>query len=169
MTVGQELCKITDFRLFHNHMSIEPIIEIFGYRNWEAVKRFRDVVFEEYAKTDAYGLIFTYVFAFDVPEEYEYIRHVTSIFEEQGAEIYCAELVAPQSVRLERNKTENRLAHKPTKRDIEFSEMLLRQDDEDCRIESLPGEIWFENYIKIDNSDLSAEDTAKLIKEKFGF
>ena len=29
MTVGQELMKITDLRLFHNHMTIEPVIEIF--------------------------------------------------------------------------------------------------------------------------------------------
>ena len=27
MTVGQELCKITDFRLFHNHMTIEPVLK----------------------------------------------------------------------------------------------------------------------------------------------
>ena len=25
MTVGQELMKITDLRLFHNHMMIEPV------------------------------------------------------------------------------------------------------------------------------------------------
>ena len=31
MTVGQELAKITDLKLFHNHMTIEPVIEIFGY------------------------------------------------------------------------------------------------------------------------------------------
>ncbi len=31
MTVGQKLMKMTGLRLFHNHMSIEPIIEIFGY------------------------------------------------------------------------------------------------------------------------------------------
>ena len=30
MTVGQELMKITGLRLFHNHMTIEPVIEIFG-------------------------------------------------------------------------------------------------------------------------------------------
>lgn len=30
MTVEQELMKITDLRLFHNHMTIEPVIEIFG-------------------------------------------------------------------------------------------------------------------------------------------
>lgn len=28
MTVGQELMKITNLRLFHNHMMIEPVIEI---------------------------------------------------------------------------------------------------------------------------------------------
>jgi hypothetical protein len=31
MTVGQELCKITDLRLFHNHMTIEPVLDVFGY------------------------------------------------------------------------------------------------------------------------------------------
>ena len=30
MTVGQELIKITDLRLFYNHMTIEPVLEIFG-------------------------------------------------------------------------------------------------------------------------------------------
>lgn len=28
MTVGQELMKITNLRLFHNYMMIEPVIEI---------------------------------------------------------------------------------------------------------------------------------------------
>lgn len=30
MTVGQELAKITPLKLFHNHMMIEPVLEIFG-------------------------------------------------------------------------------------------------------------------------------------------
>ena len=37
MTVGHELAKITDLRLFHNHMTIEPVIEIFGYFSSEAI------------------------------------------------------------------------------------------------------------------------------------
>lgn len=61
MTVGQELTKITDFRLFHNHMTIEPVIEIFGYYNSKVVSRLREVVFEEFAASDNYGLIFVYV------------------------------------------------------------------------------------------------------------
>ena len=30
MTVGREFIKITPFRLFHNHMTIEPVLEVFG-------------------------------------------------------------------------------------------------------------------------------------------
>ena len=30
MTVGQELMKITDLRLFHNHITIEPVFRGFS-------------------------------------------------------------------------------------------------------------------------------------------
>lgn len=63
MTVGQELMKITDLRLFHNHMTIEPVIEIFGYFHGESISKLREVIFEEFVKTDNYGLIFTYIWA----------------------------------------------------------------------------------------------------------
>ncbi len=43
MTVGQELMKITDYRLFHNHHMIEPVIEIFGGFDGEAVNKLREV------------------------------------------------------------------------------------------------------------------------------
>lgn len=45
MTVGQELAKMTGLRLFHNHMTIEPVIEIFGYHNGVIVDRLREVIF----------------------------------------------------------------------------------------------------------------------------
>jgi hypothetical protein len=80
MTVGQELMKITDLRLFHNHMTIEPVIEIFGQFNSKAISRIREVVFEEYAVTDHYGLIFTYMWAFDQQSDWDYIAHVCDIF-----------------------------------------------------------------------------------------
>ena len=37
MTVGQELTKITDLRLFHNHMSIELVLDVFGGYNGKAI------------------------------------------------------------------------------------------------------------------------------------
>lgn len=165
MTVGQELAQMTGLKLFHNHMTIEPVIEIFGTYNHPVVNRMREVVFEEFAKSDNYGMIFTYMWAFDQPSDWEYVERVKKIF--SGAEVYYVELVADQATRLERNKTENRLKHKPSKRDVEASDNRLISDDKKYRCESLPGEIAFENYLRIDNTNLSPEEAAKRIKGCF--
>ena len=168
MTVGQELMKILPgYRLFHNHMMIEPVLEIFGKFNGSAIKSLREVVFREYLKTDNRGLIFTYMWAFDHPEDWEYIKSVTDIFEATGGTCYYVELVADQTVRLERNRTENRLRNKASKRDLAFSEDNIRSEDSKYRLESNEGEITFEHYIKIDNSSLEPNVVAKMIKDHF--
>ena len=167
MTVGQELAKITDLRLFHNHMTIEPVIETFGYFNPEAINRLRQVIFEEYAKTSNYGMIFTFMFAFDSQSDWDETERIKDIFRPYGTVFYYVELVAPQKIRLERNATENRLKNKASKRDIEISNQRLLNDDKNHRFESYDGEIPFENYIKIDNSDLPPEAAARMIKERF--
>lgn len=169
MTVGQELMKITNLRLCHNHMTIEPVIEIFGKYDSRIVARLREVIFEEYAKSENYGIIFTFMWAFDMQEDWDYLEHVRSIFEPYGAEFYYAELVADKDERLRRNATENRLANKASKRDIEASNRRLLNDDEKHRFESLEGEIPYENYIKINNTNLSADEAAKIIKTTFLF
>ena len=166
MTVGQELAKITGLRLFHNHMTIEPVLEIFGTYNHAAVSRMREIVFEEFAKSDQYGMIFTYMWAFDQPSDWEYVEKVKRIF--SGAEVYYVELVADRKTRLERNWTENRLKHKASKRDLEASDRRLISDDIKYRCESLPGEITFANYLRIDNTNLPAEEAAGRIRETFG-
>ena len=168
MTVGQELMKRTGLRLFHNHMMIEPVIEIFGAYNGEVTQQLRDVIFREFAKTDNYGMIFTYMWAFDSKADWEYAAHVADIFKEQGAEVYYVELIAPQAVRLQRNETENRLRHKASKRDLEISRGRLLRADDRYRCVSMPGEIPFENYLRIDNTDISAEDAAVMIQQHFG-
>lgn len=168
MTVGQELMKLTGLRLFHNHMTIEPVIEIFGYYDNKVITRLREVVFEEFAGSNNAGLIFTYMWAFDQPADGEYVQHVAEIFERRGAEIYCVELVAPQEIRLQRNITENRLQNKASKRNLEFSRNNLLNADKKYRMESFEGEIPFKNYIKIDNSQLEPVEVALMIKEYFG-
>ncbi len=167
MTVGQALMEKTGLRLFHNHMMIEPVVEIFGKYNGTAVSKLRQVVFEEFVKSDCEGMIFTYMWAFDRKEDWEYIDGVVRLFESHGAEIYCAELVAPQEVRLQRNRTENRLKHKATKRNLDFSENCILNEDKNFRLVSNEGEVPFANYMKLDNSELSADEAAERIRERF--
>ena len=167
MTVGQELMMQTGLRLFHNHMTIEPVLEIFGEFHTNAILQMREVIFREFAKTDNYGMIHTVMWAFDMQEDWDYINHVVDIFKENNAEIYCVELVAPQEIRLQRNETPNRLAHKASKRDVQSSRERVIAMDQKFRLESRPGEIPFENYMKIDNSYLEPDIVAAMIKERF--
>ena len=169
MTVGQELTKITPFRLMHNHMMIEPVLEVFGDFRSDVIHKLRTVILEEFAKTDHYGLIFTYMMAFDLPSEYEYIQRVKDTLGISEEDVFYVELVAPQEIRLRRNVTENRLKHKASKRDIAASTARLIRDDENYRMESLPGEIDSPRYLRIDNSALSPEETARIIQEHFSF
>ncbi len=167
MTVGQELMKITDLRLFHNHMTIEPVLEIFNDFNVNAILRMREVIFEEFAKSDNYGMIFTFMWAFDCEEDWKIHDNILSIFDNYDTEYYYVELTAPLEVRLARNSTENRLANKASKRDIEASNARLISMDQAHRFESFEGELKFDNYIKIDNTDKTPTEVAKLIKETF--
>jgi len=167
MTVGQELAKITDMRLFHNHMSIDFVTEIFGKYDWNVICKLRDLVFEEFANSDNYGLIFTYSMDFNAQSEWDNVNHMREIFERANANIYYVELVASQEIRLQRNATENRLRNKPSKRDIGRSNQDLLDWDVKYRCVSNDGEIALDNYLKIDNSNLSPDIVAKMIKERF--
>jgi len=167
MTVGQELMKITDLRLYHNHMDIELVIEILGCRNNAAITRIRHVIFDEFVKTDLYGMIYTFMWALDVQSDWAYLDQFVDVFRRSGTEIYYVELVASQEIRLERNGTENRLHHKASKRDIEVSNARLLFEDANYRLFSDDGEIPFENYMKIDNSNLEPDVVAQMIKDNF--
>ena len=167
MTVGQELMKITDLRLFHNHMTIEPVLEIFNDFNIDVIMKMRYMIFEEFAKTDKYGMIYTCMWAYDEESDWKIMNKIFDIFKSVDAELYCVELVAPLEVRLERNVTENRLANKPSKKNIEASNERLVRHTKEHRFVSFDGEVPIKNFMRIDNSNLEASEVAKMIKDKF--
>jgi hypothetical protein len=170
MTVGQELMKITDLRLFHNHMMLEPVLEIFGGERTDHKKKIlsnlRTVILEGFAASDHYGLIITGMLSMGNPNWEESLTPYLKIFEPNNSEFYYVELVASQEIRLQRNVSENRLRHKASKRDIEESNQRLINDDLNYRY-STDGQIAMDNYVRIDNSDLSPDVVAQMIKERF--
>ena len=171
MTVGQELAKRTPLKLFHNHMTIELVRDLIPLEEggWALVKRLREDIFRAFLESGAYGIIYTVVWAFDCPGDWEYVENYLSMFREAGANVYIVELEADFDERLRRNNTPNRLEHKPSKRDLAWSERDVRDSAERWRLNSEPGEITEPNYLRIDNTNLSAEDAARAIKERFGF
>jgi shikimate kinase len=172
MTVGYELAKLTDFRLFHNHMTIDLVLNFFefGHARFNTlVSEFRRRVFEEVAASDLPGLIFTFVWALDHESDKAFIERSCNIFRDKGARVYFVELEADISERLKRNESEFRLSQKPSKRDVEKSRERLLDDDRKYKLNSNDDFFYKENYLKINNVNLSAHETARIIVDKFEF
>lgn len=106
--------------------------------------------------------------AFDMQSEFDYLQNVIDLFESNGANCYVVELCADFEERLVRNKSENRLLHKESKRNLEWSEMEMKKTSERYRLNSYDGEsLPFDNYIKIDNTYLAPDEVARMIKNHF--
>lgn len=166
MTVGQELAQLSGLKLFHNHMTIDMVAPFFSYGTPEGrklVQRLRQTFFDAFCESEGAGYILTFVWAFGEDGEREYIEGISGQFERNGFEVHWVELEAAFEERLRRNRTENRLTHKPTKRDLEWSERDLVQSAEKYRLNSIEGEISREAYVRIDTTDLSAKEAASQI------
>ena len=172
MTVGYELAKRTGLKLFHNHMTIDPLLNIFEWGQpafHRLVGEFRRRIFEEVAVSELPGLIFTYVWAMNHESDKEDIEGICKIFREQGADVYFVELEAELDARLARNETEFRLSQKPSKRNIERSRNNILGWEGKYKM-NLNGDFFFkENYLKLNNTHLSAEAAAERIITAFGF
>jgi hypothetical protein len=100
----------------------------------------------------------------------DYIRP----YVEAGAAISFVELFADLDTRLERNRTEHRLAEKRSKRDVVWSDGNVRQLEQHVMTTgrgdaaaSTPGGrlLGAHRHLQLDNTDLSADRAAEAILE----
>ena len=170
MTVAESLRDRLRYNMMMNHDSIELSDRIFGF-NTPAQKEFngaiREKVFELAVKHNV-DLIFTCVFAFDLPEERGYAERLKDLFEQAGGRFFLVELSADLETRLARNETPHRMERKASKRDVAWSRADLLRGSEKYRLNSAEGETWCENHLKIDNTNLTPDEAADRIIAVFG-
>ena len=169
MTVAECLRDKIKYNLMMNHDSIEISDKIFGFatpaqREFNAI--FREKAFELAIKHNV-DLIFTYVCAFEMEAEREYLTKLADAFQSGGGSFYFVELSAALKTRIARNETPHRMEMKASKRDVEWSksELLRCADNHKLNLDS--DEFWFENHLKIDNTNLEPDEVADMIVEKF--
>ncbi len=169
MTVGQELAKITPMKLFHLHMVSEPMTKLLGRYSSRAVSGAIRLVLEEYARTENYGLIYPYTWLFDSPGDRQFIRSITDLYRESGAQVAFAELIARRETRLARCRTENRLRCKPSLADVEKAEKELVRLDLNHTLVSRPGQEPDQPWLRLHTDDLTAAETARIIADHFEY
>ena len=170
MVVAESLRDKLKYNLMINHDSIEISDKIFGFATpaqREFNEFFREKAFELAVKHDV-DLIFTYVTAFELQEERDYLTGLHDLFIKSGGKFYFVELRADLETRLARNETPYRMERKASKKDLEWSRANLLHDTENHRLNSDDGEVWFANHLKIDNTNLLPDEVADRIIQTYG-
>ena len=169
MVVAESLRDKLHYNMMMNHDSIEMSDKIFGFntpaqREFNAI--FREKAFELAVKHNV-DLIFTYVTAFEMEEERDYLMGLHDLFVKNGGNFYFVELSADLETRLFRNETPYRMERKASKKDVEWSRNNLLDDTKNHRLNSDEGEVWFENHLKIDNTNLEPDQVADIVIKEY--
>ena len=93
MTVGREIAARSGFRLFHNHHSIELLLDVFDFGTPPFITlntEIRRRVIEEAAASGA-DLIFTFVWSMDDPADADWVERLAAV---QGYSLHCSAKVS---------------------------------------------------------------------------
>ena len=176
MTIGRRVVERSGFRLFHNHALIEPLLEVFDYGTPPFVRLLREMrqqVVEEAAASGT-DLVLTYVWGLELPGDVEELSQQIAAYVKRGAVVSFVELAADLQTRLERNRTEHRLAEKRSKRDLAWSDSNVRDmerhvmnTDVEPAGDALPGLrlLGQHRHYRLDTSQLTPEQSAERILE----
>ena len=177
MTVGRELEKQLDGKLLYNHQTIDLFANFLGYTPTtfqlsDALRKMLFQAFVDHLDTNPVRhLIFTVMIDFASTDDLAFLSDIAGIFSEVGESVYFIELVADIAKRRERNHHPDRLAAKPSKRDLTFSMQDLETSAVNYQLASQEHQL-AEHFpdvqtLQINNTDLSPENVAKQVLKVF--
>lgn len=186
MTVGRKLSEITQLDLLHNHQTIDLVVETTGKYNFELISDLRQTIVAYYAVSNRDGLIITLRHNFEALGSYHHIKRlIYTAMNNIGLrcgpklKVHIVELYAPQEVRIERNKIQDRVKYKRTKEDVVASKLELLQSEttgtyNTNNVDELRNKLNIENkikglevtYTRIDNTATNPYDVACKLKEE---
>jgi hypothetical protein len=160
LTVAREVARLTGYRLFDNHVSIDCVRPVFDFGTppfWRVVGGIREMVLEE-AAANRVSLVFTYAYAH--PQDAPQVERMCGIFEARGGRALLVRLVCtreelerrlPRPARVERGK----LASLDTLRELAGRYDLFA---------AVPGR----ESLEIDNTDVAPGEAARLVVGHYG-
>ena len=177
MTVGRELEKQLEGKLLYNHQTIDLFANFLGYTptTFQLSDDLRKMIFQAFVANLEINpikhMIFTVMIDFSSADDLDFLSDIASIFSDAGEPVYFIELVADIAKRRERNCHPERLAAKPSKRDLAFSMQDLEDSVVKYQLESQDHQL-AEHFpdvqtLKINNTELSPEMIVKQVLQVF--
>ncbi len=157
LTVSNEIARRTDFKVFHNHLSIdciEPVFEFGTKPFWKLVHWIRVETIKEAARA---GQNLIYTFCYAKGEDDAHVRKITKAVEANGGEV-CFVLLVCETCELEKRVLEESRLKFGKANNLKILHEILGKYD-------LFSPVPERETLRIDNTNISAEATARKIIE----
>jgi AAA domain len=156
LTVARELSRLTGFRVFHNHLTVDLVLSVFEFGSQPFVELREKVwlaVLSQAVAAKLDGLIFT--FAFDRSVRSSFIENVRGVVEADGGEVLFVEL------KCSIEELERRIEQPSRKGFGKLSSVGMFRELKEAGAFVDPGIP--EDRMVVDTTELSASDAAGLI------
>ena len=156
LTVAKILAEKTNFKLFHNHLTVDLVSSVFqwGSSPFEALNnKIRIDIFKKAAEEGIEGILFTFVFGY--PEDLPFVQEVQHEVELRGGSVYFVQLVAHKDELKKRVLHENRKKFEKVSTVDKLERMLNKWN--------LTTPIPDTKSLIIDNTSLSPQEAANRI------
>lgn len=159
LTVSNEIARLTGFKVFHNHLTVDAVLPIFDFGTpsfGKLINLFRFETVAEAARNDL-NLIYTFCYAKDLDDFH--VQEITKAVEENGGEV-CFVLLKCERKELEiRVLAESRQKFEKIKSLALLKELLEKYE--------LFTPVPDRESLVVDNTNLSPQEAAKQIIEQF--
>ncbi len=158
LTVAKELVRLTDYKLFHNHLTVDLVSSLYEWgspKYWEYLRNIREQLLANLAK-DQINIIFTYVYA--AGEDEEVMERMFKKVEENGGEVLLVQLKTSVEKLKKRIVADDRKQFKKMHK-TESLELWINQYK---LFEAYPNR----SNLVIDNSETTPIEAAKQIVKK---
>jgi deoxyadenosine/deoxycytidine kinase len=160
LTVAKELARITGFKLFHNHLTIDMVRSLFSERNKQSsdlVQKLRLDLTEAAAKAGI-SFIFTVVYA-KGPEDDRLCAQMVRRVRKHGGRVCFARLYCDLPTLRKRITHPSRAQYSKVKK--------LKTLDELLRKYKMFSDVPYKDNVAIDNTNISPRQAALIIKRHF--
>lgn len=159
LTIAREICKITGFKLIHNHLFTEILLSVFESKNkhyWKLWAEFKERLAQEAAKAQVPGIVFTGVYDGQKSDD-RYIKSFVTKMKKRNIDIHFVQLTCSQEARKKRIASAQRKKDKKTTTLKRLKERMH---------EGIFSKMPF-NHLTLDTTTTSAEVNAKKIVEYY--
>lgn len=159
LTVANEIARKTDFKVFHNHLSIDAIKPIFEFGSPSFGKLIDLIRVETVKEAARVGLNLIYTFCYAKGSDDVHVEKITRAVEEHGGEV-CFVLLKADRAELNKRVVEESRRTMGKAKTVEMMDFFHETYD-------LLSPVPDRESLIIDNTHLSAENAAERIIEHF--